>query len=88
MPERRQELVDRIVAERERNFMLPGSESDTLKGVNDWLMTAIFYLSQARQRGSEHPQKAEYEDDLVKACAVILAALEHSDHMVTKGVLK
>jgi hypothetical protein len=88
MPDRRRDIVDRIIGERERNLMLPGSETDTIKGVNDWLITAIFYLSQARQRGAEQTTQLDYEDELVKAAAIILAALEHADFMSEKGLLK
>lgn len=88
MHDRRRELVDRIAGERERQFTLPGSETDSLKTVNDWLMTAIFYISQARQRGVAQTSRVEYEDELVKAAAVLLAALEHSEFMVEKGLLK
>jgi hypothetical protein len=88
MHDRRRDIVERIIGERERNFSLPGSETDTLKGVNDWLMTAIFYLSQARQRGAEQTTQLDYEDELVKAAAIILAALEHADFMSSKGLLK
>lgn len=88
MPDRRHDLIDRIVTERERQLSLPGSETDTRKGVNDWLMTAIFYLSQARQRGVEQTTQLDYEDELIKASAIILAALEHADFMSSKGLLK
>ena len=68
--------------------MLPGSESDTKKSVNDWLMTAIFYLAQARQRGLENTTKEVYENELITSASIILAALEHSDFMSDKGLLK
>jgi hypothetical protein len=87
MHDRRRDIVERIITERERNFMLPGSETDTRKGVNDWLVTAISYLAQARQRGVEKPSQADFEEELVKAAAVILAALEHGDFMTQKGFL-
>jgi hypothetical protein len=88
MHDRRQEFLDRIAGERERNFMLPGSEGDTLKTCNDWLVTAISYLAQTRQRGVEQTTKFEYEDGLIKAAAIIVAALEHGEFMVGKGLLK
>ncbi len=87
MPNRRQEFVDRIVGERERNFMLPGSEHDVVKTVNDWLVTAISYIAQARQRGFALTSQEDFEDELVKGAAVILAALEHSDLMSQTSLL-
>lgn len=88
MSKRRQEIVDQIIGERERNFLLPDSENDSAKTANDWIMTAIFYLAQARQRDISPPDRAEYDDNLIKASAIILAALEHSDLMASKSMLK
>jgi len=87
MSEKRSELLARIERERERQFMLPGSESDGKKGVNDWLVTATSYLTDARQRGFSRPSIEEFEDGMVKAAAVILAGLEYAAHMKSEGLL-
>ena len=87
MSDNRSYILSRIERERERQFMLPGSESDTRKGVNDWLMTATSYIADARQRAVSTPTLEEFEDGLIKAAAVILAGLEHAAYMKTKGLL-
>ena len=67
--------------------MLPGSEDDITKTPNDWVMAIIFYLAQLRQNSSMRLTKEQFEDELIKASAIALAALEHSGLMVEKGLL-
>lgn len=94
MNDKVQSLVTRILEERERQKTLPGSEWDSKNTVNDWLAIASHYLSQqAKRRGSARITRGgsvtqeDFEDDLIKAAAVILAALEYSDHLKDKGEL-
>jgi hypothetical protein len=87
MPENRKKFIEMIEGERERNFMLPGTEDDVLKGPNDWAMAIIFYLAQLRQNGTRRLTKSQFEDELIKASAIALAALEHSQLMVAQGFL-
>ena len=85
---KREEVLKRFDDERERQFNLPGSEFDMNNGPNDWVAIASRYLSEgARSRGITPSQK-EFEDCLVKAAAVILAALDHSEHMKVEKRLK
>ena len=74
-------LISRVVQERERQFNLPGIEFDTRNSPNDWTTIAAHYLFEDVRRGPMKPFRADYEDCLVKAAAVILAALEHCDRM-------
>jgi hypothetical protein len=67
---------------------MPGSERDSAKKSNDWVTCALFYLAQAGDRRGESARRVDFEDGLVKAAAVILAALEHADLMSGDGRLK
>lgn len=93
MSEKLNSIFERILAERARQRTLPGSEFDSTNKVNDWLAIASHYLSEPAQRNSSADYhrlqltQADYEDSLIKAAAVILAALEHSDALKAKGDL-
>jgi hypothetical protein len=76
MTERRRILED-INLERVRQESLPGSEYDQKHSRNDWIAIATMYLSRAASRKHIPITDEEYQDSLVKAAAVILAALEH-----------
>lgn len=87
-------ILDRIVAERDRQRSLPGSEFDAKNSVNDWVAIATHYISESAKRKcansfySDPVSQEEYEDSLVKAAAVIVAALEYSDLLKKNGELK
>ena len=84
----REDFIKRINSERERQYSLPGSEFDINNGPNDWVAIASRYLSDsARSRGIT-PSQDEFEDFMVKAAAIILAALDHSEHMKNEKRLK
>ncbi len=85
---RRQEFVDLILAEREKQFNMPGSEWDGKNAPNDWIAIAATYLTSASSRKHTKPRADEFEDDLVKAAAVILAALENIQSMRNSGTLR
>jgi hypothetical protein len=84
----RAELFARIDAERRRQFSLPGSEADARNTPNDWAAIAMHYLSMDVRRGATTPSQEDFEDSLVKAGAVILAALEHAERMKRAGTLR
>ncbi|RYF14863.1 MAG: hypothetical protein EOO77_13865 [Oxalobacteraceae bacterium] len=84
----RVELLNRIDSERLRQFNLPGSEYDQRNTPNDWVAIAMHYLSEDVRRGGTMPDRAAFEDSLIKAGAVILAALEHTDQMERAGTLR
>ena len=79
------ETIDRIVAERARQANLPGIEYDITNTPNDWTAIVSHYLSADVRRGPVKPLRTHYEDNLIKAAAVILAALEHCDKMDAKN---
>lgn len=70
-------IVDLVVAERERQYNLPGTESDFRKSPNDWIATIGSILGEGTERSGIPPSRQDFERALVKAAAVCLAALEH-----------
>jgi hypothetical protein len=84
---RRDEVVNRIIAARSRQFNLPGSEHDAAKRANDWIATVASYLGEAAERFGAPPSREEFEDSFTKAAAIILAALEHAEQMQAKGLI-
>lgn len=83
----RREYLERIEAERLRNLELPGSENDVLHTPNGWAARAAHYLFDEARRGSYIPTREDFENSLIKAAAVILAALENSSNMARLGHL-
>lgn len=79
MSARRKRILESIEQERARQDQLPGSEFDQKHSPNDWIAIAAMYLTRAANRKSTPSTKEEFRDSLVKAAAVILAALEHND---------
>jgi len=82
-----EELVAKIVAERERQFALPGTEGDYQKSPNDWIATMCSILGEGAERSGIPPSRQDFERAIIKAAAVGLAALEHIDHMKDKNKL-
>lgn len=88
MSKLRQDFIQKILEEREKQCDLPGSEWDMKNTPNDWIAIASYYFSQtATRKHMSHPIE-EFEDDMIKAAAVILAALEHSIIMKKSGNLR
>lgn len=85
-------LLDRIKQERDRQKSLPGSEFDAKNSINDWIAIAGHYLNEpAKKKGTTRwmsSSQEDYEDCLIKAAAVILAALEYSDVLKDNGELR
>lgn len=88
MSARRQEIVESVLRERERHFNMPNSEWDVKNSPNDWIAIAAAYLTSASTRKHTTPLVSDFEDDLVKAAAVILAALENIQSMRSSGTLR
>lgn len=82
------QLVERIRAERQRQADLPGSEWDAKNAPGDWVSIVTHYVSSEVRRNGMVPDSAEFEDNLVKAAAVILAALENIELMKARGELQ
>jgi hypothetical protein len=85
MPVDRPSIVAAIIEERERQFNLPGSEWDMKNAPNDYVAIASHYLGETVRRGGNLPLDEEFRDSLIKAAAVIVAALEQTDRMVASG---
>lgn len=84
----RSAILSKIESERLRQLDLPGSELDATNTPNDWIAIASYYLAQEARRASTiTTDSGEFERELIKAAAVIVAALEHIETMKTKGEL-
>ena len=73
----RERILEEISAERDRQFNLPGSEFDQLHSMNDWIAIAGQYLTRCADRKHTQSSKEDQAESLIKAAAVIIAALEH-----------
>jgi len=89
MSSKRSSMLSRIEQERERQVDVAGSELDAHNTPNDWIAIASYYLVQETKRATmlTPPNSEEFERELVKAAAVILAALEHVDVIKEHGNL-
>jgi hypothetical protein len=81
-------LIERIRAERQRQADLPGSEWDAKNAPGDWVSIVTHYVSSEVRRNGMVPEAEEFEDNLVKAAAVILAALENIELMRSRSELQ
>jgi hypothetical protein len=81
MSTRRDNIVKTVVDERIKQCSLPGSEYDLKREPNDWLSIAGSYLFSAATTKNLPTTQEDFEDALVKAAAVIIAALEHTEYM-------
>lgn len=77
----RDELLETIRIERERQYNLPGAEWDQDNFPNDWVAIAMSYLSSEVRRKGIRPRQSEFREALIKSAAVIVAALEHLEVM-------
>ena len=78
-------IIERILAERERHFNMPYREQDVLNTPNDWVAIIGRYVFEETRRGIVKPDRQNFEDNLVKAGAVLLAALEQCEMMQRDG---
>lgn len=83
----RKEILDRIEAERARQLDVPGSENDVKNTPNEWVALAAHYLTEDVRRNGNVPNREMFEDSLIKAAAVILAAIENAGSMEMLGFL-
>jgi hypothetical protein len=77
----RDDIIKAITEERERQYNMPGAEYDRLNTPSDWVAIVSHYCTSTITRKGLKCDRGEWESDLIKAAAVILAALEHSEHM-------
>lgn len=76
--------LQKILEERERQYHQPGCEFDVRNTPNDWSAIAASYVLRSVALKHTKPELEEFRDDLIKAAAVILAALEHLESMQQK----
>lgn len=74
----RDEILDLIKNERARQIDLVGSEDDFSKTKNDWTATIGYYLFNSISSHDKKVEFSEFRESLIKAAAIIVAALEHS----------
>ena len=80
-------VLSAVAAERERQKQLWGSEYDLKHGPNDWSAIAGSYLNAEVSNKGRSPNNSQWRDTMVKAAAVIVAALEHEENMCKQGRL-
>lgn len=81
MTNRVEEIIEKIREERQRQFDLPGSEWDARNTPGDWVALIGHYLNENVRKNGVDPLAEDFEDSLVKAAAIIVAALQHVDNM-------
>lgn len=84
----RDRFLGQIKIERERQNNLPGSEFDSSNGPNDWIAIISRYVAEGAKSKGITPSANDFSDCMIKAASVILAALEHIDHMKKEKRLK
>lgn len=87
MSYRLEEIIENIRRERERQFDLPGSEWDSQNSPGDWIAMINHYVSKEVRTKGVAPVREDFEDALIKAAAIILAALEHTPDMEQRDQL-
>lgn len=88
MNQKRERLLQLVEEERSRQVNLPGSEYDATRLPNDWLALAGKYLFGSAAAKNMKPSAQDFEDDLIKSAAIIIAALEHIDKMKENSLLR
>lgn len=88
MGERLESLIERVRQERQRQLDLPGSEWDRKNTPGDWIAIVSHYVAQEVRRNGVVPSREEFEDNLIKAAAVIFAALEYAEVMENRDQLR
>lgn len=84
----KQDILNKVSLERDRQSDLPGSEWDAKNTPGDWVAMIGHYVSSEVRRNGVVPEASEFEDNLIKAAAVILAAIENVEVMKARGELQ
>lgn len=80
-------IIEKVRAERQRQFNLPGSEWDAQNSPGEWVALISHYVSKEVRAKGVPPVKEDFEQALIKAAAVIIAALENLDEMQSREQL-
>ena len=84
----RESILSEISGERDRQYNLPGSEYDQLHDMNDWIAIAAQYLTRCADKKHTKSDPNEQRGSLIKAAAVIIAAIEHLDRPRSPPIAK
>lgn len=87
MSQRLTDIVDKVLKARQRQFDLPGSEWDAHNSPGDWTSLISHYVTKEVRVNGVAPLADDFEDALIKAAALILAALEHKQNMLDRNQL-
>lgn len=72
------EIILMLKEERQKQILSPNTVGDTNKTKNDWTALCAYYLFEGASRHDKHVSFDEFRNSLIKAGAVIIAALETS----------
>lgn len=84
----RNEILKKILEEREKQINRFGSEMDSENTPGDWVSLVIHYASEEVKRNGVAPSSSEFENSLIKAAAIIIAAIEHISIMKGRNQLR
>lgn len=84
----RDEIINLIIQERLRQMDNPNNLDDQNKTKNDWAALVGYYLFESSSRPDKHVSFEEFRSSLIKASAVILAALETSFMLEDKNLMQ
>ncbi|AFA44330.1 hypothetical protein DIDNDMLP_00507 [Klebsiella phage KP13-7] len=73
-----EEIILMLKEERQKQIHSPNTLGDTNKTKNDWTALCAYYLFEGASRPDKHVSFDEFRTSLIKAGAVIIAALETS----------
>lgn len=82
-----EKILEEISKERSKQKNLWGAEYDLKHGPNDWAAIASSYLNSEVSNKGRSPDSLQWRDNLTKAAAVIIAALEYEENMCRNGQL-
>ena len=84
---KQEEIMKAILSERDSQYNRPGSEYDLTHSPGDWMCIISHYVNQDARRNGVKPDKVNFRNNLIRAGAVVMAALEHLDVMVKNDAL-
>lgn len=84
----REQIIDLIIQERIRQMSNPNTLADHVKTKNDWTGLTGYYLFESSSRPDKHVSFDEFRLSLIKAAAVILAALETSFNLEDENIIE
>ena len=79
---KQENIIQRLIEERDNQYNRPGNEYDLTHTPADWMCLISHYVNQDARRNGVVPDKTNFRDNLIKAGAIIIAALEHIDIML------